>query len=86
MTYHAKVFAGGKVSIPADVRRQLGIKDGDRVQFEIRDGRLTMTTLAQRIREIQEHVRSIVPEGVSLVDELIAERRAEAAREQAESA
>ncbi len=29
MTYHAKVIAGGKVVIPADIRRELGIKDGD---------------------------------------------------------
>ena len=36
---------------------------------------------AAAIREAQELVRRYVPEGVSLVDELLAERRAEAARE-----
>ena len=33
------------------------------------------------IREIQEHFKKNIPPGVSLVDELIAERRLEAARE-----
>ena len=40
---------------------------------------LSSTRLA--IRRIQRELRKHVPEGVSLVDELIAERRAEAARE-----
>ncbi|MDQ2892570.1 MAG: AbrB/MazE/SpoVT family DNA-binding domain-containing protein [Pseudomonadota bacterium] len=34
MTYHAKVIAGGKIVIPADLRRELGIKDGDSVVIE----------------------------------------------------
>jgi hypothetical protein len=36
------------------------------------------------IRRMQQEIRKVVPEGVSLVDELIADRRAEAARESAE--
>jgi AbrB family transcriptional regulator, stage V sporulation protein T len=83
MTYHAKIYGGGKMAIPADVRRALGIKDGDRVTLDIEDGRLTVKTQAQLIKEIQAYFKSFVPEGVSLVDELISERRAEAAREQA---
>ncbi len=38
-------------------------------------------TPRQAIKRAQDMVRRYVPEGVSLVDELIAERRAEAARE-----
>ncbi len=38
------------------------------------------------LRELQAQVRRYVPEGVSLVDELLAERRAEAAEEAAEEA
>lgn len=37
MTYHAKVIAGGKIVIPAALRRELGIMDGDSVVLE-RDG------------------------------------------------
>ena len=35
MTYHAKIYGGGKMALPADVRRALGIKDGDRVTLNI---------------------------------------------------
>ena len=34
MTYHAKVIAGGKIVIPADLRRELGLKDGDSVSLD----------------------------------------------------
>ena len=37
MTYHAKVIAGGKIVIPADLRRELGINDGDTVVIERTD-------------------------------------------------
>lgn len=37
MTYHAKVIAGGKIVIPADLRRQFDIKDGDSVQLDADD-------------------------------------------------
>ena len=86
MTYQAKVIAGGKIVIPADVRRKLGIADGDRVNIEVEDGKMTLKTRDQAIREIQARYRHLKKEGVSLVDDLIAVRRAEAAREDAEAA
>lgn len=85
MTYHSRVYAGGKVAIPADVRRQLGIKDGDRIVFDIEDGRLTITTRDQALRKLQDHVASILPPDFSLVDSLIADRRREAAEEEAKA-
>ena len=81
MTYHAKIYGGGKMALPADVRRALGIKDGDRVNLNIADGRLNIRTMEQVVRDMQTRVGRLVPEGVSLVEELIADRRAEAARE-----
>ncbi|NJR79776.1 AbrB/MazE/SpoVT family DNA-binding domain-containing protein [Sphingomonas corticis] len=42
MTYHAKVIAGGKIVIPADLRRELGIKDGDSVVLEREEGAITL--------------------------------------------
>jgi AbrB family looped-hinge helix DNA binding protein len=81
MTYQAKIYGGGKMALPADVRRELGIKDGDIVNLNIEDGKLTLMTLEHIVRDTQARLRQFIPEGVSLVDELIAERRAEAARE-----
>jgi len=46
------------------------------------DGDLVVTTPEAALQKLQALVRKHVPEGVSLVDELLAERRAEATREQ----
>jgi AbrB family looped-hinge helix DNA binding protein len=81
MGYQAKIIAGGKIVLPAELRRELGLKEGDTVLVD-RDGEtLRIRSRAAAIREAQAIVRRYVPEGVSLVDELIAERRAEASRE-----
>lgn len=76
-----KMSEGGRVVIPAEIRQSLGLKEGDAVLFELRDGEAVITTRASRIRRAQEIVRQYVPAGTSLVDELIAERRQEAARD-----
>ncbi|TPG20058.1 AbrB/MazE/SpoVT family DNA-binding domain-containing protein [Sphingomonas koreensis] len=85
MTYHAKVIAGGKIVIPAELRREFGIKDGDSLVIERDDkGGLVIKTYAQVVKEVQAEFRAMRGpdrgEG-SIVDELIAERRAEAQRE-----
>ena len=74
-----KMTEGGRVVIPVEIRHALGIKEGDAVLWELHDGEARITTRAQRIRQAQALVRKHVPAGQSLADELIAERRAEAA-------
>jgi len=76
-----KVSEGGRVVIPVEIRRQLGLKDGDTVLWDVKDGEVHLTTRAANIKKAQELVRKYVRPGVSIVDELIAERRAEADRE-----
>jgi AbrB family looped-hinge helix DNA binding protein len=71
----------GRILIPAEQRRALGLRPGDRVAIQVKDGEALIFSQDQGIRKAQELVRKYVPEGVSLVDELIAERRAEAERE-----
>ena len=76
-----KMSEGGRVVIPAEIRQALGLKEGDTVLWELKDGEALLTTKIARIRRAQALVRKYIPEGVSLVDELIAERREEARRE-----
>ena len=59
----------------------MGIQIGDTVVMEMVDGELRVRSRDAALADIQRLVRSLVPEGVSLVDELIADRRAEAAKE-----
>ena len=74
-----KMSDGGRVVIPLEIRQALNLKEGDAVLWELDGGSARITTRAQRIRQAQALVRKHVPAGQSLADELIAERRAEAA-------
>ena len=76
-----KIAEGGRIVIPAEFRRALGLDVGDEVILDLGEGQLTVLTPRQAVKHAQELVRRYVPEGHQLVDELIAERRAEAAHE-----
>jgi len=73
--------ANGEVVIPETLRGELGFLAGDRLVARVVDGALVIESVDSRIRRAQEIVRRYIPEGVSLADELIAERHAEAERE-----
>jgi bifunctional DNA-binding transcriptional regulator/antitoxin component of YhaV-PrlF toxin-antitoxin module len=75
------VTEDGRIIIPAQALAELGVNAGASVSASVVEGEVVVDTLAAVIRRAQAAVRRHVPEGVSLVDELIAERRAEAARE-----
>jgi bifunctional DNA-binding transcriptional regulator/antitoxin component of YhaV-PrlF toxin-antitoxin module len=72
----------GRVLIPAAFREALGLSDGDSLIASIDNGELNLLTRQAAIRRAQAIVRQFVPEGVSLVDELIEDRRREVEREQ----
>ncbi len=65
----------GRVVIPAAIREALGMTVGSSLDLRIVDGELRISTLRNRIRLAQEDIRKYIPEGVSLSDELSAERR-----------
>jgi len=71
----------GRVVIPARALAELGVKAEERVSASVIDGEVVVDTLNAAVKRAQAYYRQFIPEGVSLVDELIAERRAEAARE-----
>ncbi|MCB4805263.1 AbrB family looped-hinge helix DNA binding protein [Methylobacterium brachiatum] len=77
----AKIEADGTLVIPADFRRELGLSIGDTVMVELAEDGLRVRSLSAAVREAQAIVRDFAPADRSLADELIAERRAEAARE-----
>lgn len=76
-----RIIEGGKLIIPASMRRELGIATGDTMLVDVADGELRVRSLAKAIERAQAILRRHVPEGVSLADELIADRRREAERE-----
>ena len=76
-----RVNENGRVVIPASFRKALGINVGDEVVLRIEDDELRISTLKKRIEWAQRLVRKHAKPGVSVVDELIAERREAAKRE-----
>ena len=78
---HLSVGRDGRILIPAEVRDAIGIKRGGKVVAEVRDGMLVIDTLEARLQRIQARLAPYRTPGESVVDEFIAERRAEAARE-----
>lgn len=79
--YKGRIVSGGRLQIPADARKELGLADGDGVRMEVVDGELRVRSLKTALQRVRAMVREHVPADVSLADELIADRRAEAARE-----
>jgi AbrB family looped-hinge helix DNA binding protein len=74
----------GRVVIPAAIREALGLKEGDVLFARLEGGEIKLLTPRAAMIRAQAIVRQFVPESVSLVDELIADRRREAAREMEE--
>ncbi len=80
-TVKVKIGSSGTVMIPRHLLDALGLKAGDTLWVNVEDGEIRMADAKAIAKRVQAMVRKFVPEGVSLVDELIAERRREAARE-----
>jgi AbrB family looped-hinge helix DNA binding protein len=73
----AQVSAGGRIVIPAEIRRLMDINSGDQVVLSYHEGELHISTRKQLLQQAKDIVKS---SGVksSLADELLEERRKEA--------
>ena len=80
-----RIAQGGRVVIPAEFRKALGVGIGDEMVIELQGDELRLRSRQDAIKRVQAMVRKYIPdENRSLADELIAERREEAAREERE--
>jgi AbrB family looped-hinge helix DNA binding protein len=73
----AQVSAGGRIVIPAEIRRKMDIQLGDQVILSYHDGELHIATRKQRLQQAKDIVKACAGT-VSLAEELLEERRAEA--------
>ena len=83
---HGRINENGRIVIPAALREEMGIRPGDAVLMEVEDGVLRVESHIARIRRIQSEVAKYAKPCVLASDELIAERLAEARREEEEMA
>jgi AbrB family looped-hinge helix DNA binding protein len=81
-----RVYLGpqGEVVLPEDVRNALDLKAGDRLLVSVADDEVRLVTIPTMVRKVQAAVRKVIPEDVSLVDELLEDRRREVERERNE--
>jgi AbrB family looped-hinge helix DNA binding protein len=76
-----RIGAKGRLVIPAAIREALGMADGDVIILRLVDGELRIATRESRLRRLREWARQHLPPGVSLANELSAERREAAKHE-----
>ncbi len=79
-----QIGANGRIVIPAAIREELGLKLGDAALMDVEDGALRIESYPARIARIQRSFAHLRNPGRLASDELIAERREEARREEEE--
>ncbi len=82
MGVQVKVSPNGRIVIPADVRRQLGIEKGGTLTLDVDEFGVRLSTFKQRVRNAQELYAKMMEgkQGIT-VDEFIAEKRRDATSE-----
>ena len=80
-----KIGEAGRIVIPAEMRAAMMVKPGDTVTAQVVDGEFRIVSPKVALKRVQAVAQQFKRPGVSAVDELIAERRAEARRETEEA-
>lgn len=78
-----KLGRQGRIVIPVEIREQLGFGEGERLNARVEDDRLVLESRLAAFERLRKEFREGAA-GRDLVAELIAERRAEARREEEE--
>jgi bifunctional DNA-binding transcriptional regulator/antitoxin component of YhaV-PrlF toxin-antitoxin module len=78
------VRSDGSVVLPREVREAFGVRDRGVVMAKLEGEEFKLISAAASLRHAQQLVRRYIPEDISLVDELLAERRREVEREERE--
>ncbi|MBN1369815.1 MAG: AbrB/MazE/SpoVT family DNA-binding domain-containing protein [Dehalococcoidaceae bacterium] len=76
-----KIHEGGRLVIPAPYRKAMGLKPGDEVLVFMEEGEIRVVSLRQSIQQAQGFIKCYNPEGRTLSEELLKDRREEASRE-----
>jgi len=77
----AKISAGGRIVLPAQMRASLGIHEGDELLISVVNGEIHITPKALALQNALAIARKHLAGSPDLSDALIADRRAEAANE-----
>ena len=78
--HRTKLQDGGRLVIPADFRKALGLAVGEEMILRLKDGEIHIYPARQALARAQRLIRQY-DKSENIVDELIADRRREASRE-----
>lgn len=73
--------ANGEVTLPARLLAEMGFRMGETLALRAGDGQAVVTSTRSDLQRAQAYVAKHARKGGSVVEELVAERRIEAARE-----
>jgi antitoxin PrlF len=76
-----QVDGSGRLVIPQELREAMLLGESGRVTARVVNGELRLISPEAALREMQARARKLLPAGGSVVDEFIAEKRAEAESE-----
>lgn len=79
---NVKMSANGRLVLPKEVRKALGVKGDARLIVTIENGQITLAPMSSIVEKIQRMYRENVVHDMSS-DEFLAERRAEARADEA---
>ncbi len=74
----ARVSEGGKMNIPANIRREVGLERGGPVMVSVVDGEIRMRVMRQVFADLQDEARTLFAGSGVTVDGFLADRRDEA--------
>ncbi|MGA8587197.1 MAG: AbrB/MazE/SpoVT family DNA-binding domain-containing protein [Roseiarcus sp.] len=78
MTYHLNVAPNGRLVLPADVRKRLGLAEGGELLLEETSDGLVLRTVAQAVAHAQAIARRYLADRPDVsVDAFLAQRRAD---------
>jgi len=78
---HGKMVDGGRLIVPAALRKEMGLAKGDAVIMELHGDELRVRPAKSALKRLREKIRGSLPSDASVVDELIAQRRSESGDE-----
>jgi bifunctional DNA-binding transcriptional regulator/antitoxin component of YhaV-PrlF toxin-antitoxin module len=84
MAITVKVERNGKILLPVNIRRMLEVKEGESDLFlKVDEAKrsVTIETRNHALARIRARLAKYIPEGTMLSEELLADRRGEAARD-----
>ena len=77
----SRIVEGGRLIVPAVYRKAMGLAKGDAVLLELHGDELRIRPSRSALRQLQEKLKAHAATGSLVSDELIAERKVEAAGE-----